>query len=89
MPNTISKSCHSEGVEYISLVSKGSRDKFASRYLLRLSIALPKASILGVRNLPFTILITLITALALVILYLQTPFFSLFMLLFFEKEEEE
>lgn len=49
----------------ISLVSKGNLDRFALRHLLRLSIALFKASILGVRNFPFSRPITFMTASAL------------------------
>ena len=64
-----------QALESRLLVSKGNLTILAFRHILRLSIALYKARILGVRNLPLTRLIALITSSALVILYLHTPFF--------------
>ncbi|RYE14314.1 MAG: hypothetical protein EOP34_06865 [Rickettsiales bacterium] len=64
-----------QALESKLLVSKGNLIILAFRHLLRLSIALCKARILGVRNLPLTRLIALITPSALVILYLHIPFF--------------
>jgi len=58
------------------LLSKGNFNRLAKRHKLRLSIALCKAWILGVRNLPLTRLIIFITPSAKVTLYLHTPVFS-------------
>lgn len=56
-------------------VSNGIFTRSALRQWFKLSIALCKALNLGVRNLPFTNLISIITASALLIVYLQTLVF--------------
>lgn len=58
------------------LVSNGNFNKLDFLHWFKLSIALCKAKILGVLNLPLIRFITLITASELVILYRHTPVVS-------------